>query len=70
MTTTDHPADPLVSSFAALLKGPLTELYALLWRVGVLEVATTANAPRGTSQDVDRAAAPRSRRVGYRQATG
>ncbi|OBI81416.1 hypothetical protein A9X01_23920 [Mycobacterium asiaticum] len=41
MTTTDHLADPLASSFAALLRGPLTELYALMWRVGVLEVGTS-----------------------------
>jgi len=41
MTTTEHPTDPLAASFAVLLRGPLTELYALLWRVGVLEVVTT-----------------------------
>jgi len=40
MTTTEHPTDPLAASFAVLLRGPLTELYALLWRVGVLEVGT------------------------------
>ncbi|OBK25817.1 hypothetical protein A5634_26005 [Mycobacterium asiaticum] len=38
ITRTDHPADPLASSFAVLLRGPLTELYALLWRAGVLDV--------------------------------
>ncbi|WP_240355630.1 Rv1535 domain-containing protein [Mycobacterium bourgelatii] len=39
MSTTDALADPLVSSLAALLTVPLTELYALLWRVGVVEIA-------------------------------
>ncbi|OPE47881.1 hypothetical protein BST27_24645 [Mycobacterium intermedium] len=38
MATTDALADPLVSSLAALLSVPLTELYALLWRVGVVEI--------------------------------
>ncbi|WP_253851542.1 Rv1535 domain-containing protein [Mycobacterium sp. 1423905.2] len=38
MSTTDAPADPLVSSFAALLSVPLRELYALLWRAGVVEI--------------------------------
>ncbi|OBB92507.1 hypothetical protein A5782_13620 [Mycobacterium sp. 852002-40037_SCH5390672] len=30
--------DPLVSSFASVLRVPLLELYALLWRVGVVEI--------------------------------
>src|ERR1700739_3932712 len=34
MSTTDSAADPLVSSIALLLRVPLVELYALLWRVG------------------------------------
>ncbi|MGB9307171.1 MAG: Rv1535 domain-containing protein [Mycobacterium sp.] len=38
MTRTDLQADPLISPIAALLNVPLRELYALLWRVGVLEV--------------------------------
>ncbi|WP_310779438.1 Rv1535 domain-containing protein [Mycobacterium sp. Z3061] len=46
MTTTEHPTDPLAASFAVLLRGPLTELYALLWRVGVLEVRTNERRPR------------------------
>jgi hypothetical protein len=54
MTTTDQPADPLASSFAVLLKGPLTELYALLWRAGVLEVgAKTHRAPRRAPENSD-----------------
>ncbi|WP_238305369.1 MULTISPECIES: Rv1535 domain-containing protein [Mycobacterium] len=42
MTTTDARLDPLAASLAVLLRRPLTELYALLWRVGVLEVGTRA----------------------------
>src|SRR5256885_1043763 len=38
MSTKDALADPLVSSFASVLRVPLQELYALLWRVGVVEV--------------------------------
>ncbi|MDT5258421.1 MAG: hypothetical protein QOD10_3501, partial [Mycobacterium sp.] len=33
MSTTDSVADPLVSSIALVLRVPLVELYALLWRV-------------------------------------
>nr|WP_244168559.1 Rv1535 domain-containing protein [Mycobacterium malmoense] len=40
---TDTGGDPLVSSIARVLKVPLQELYALLWRAGVVEV----HAPRG-----------------------
>ncbi|NKE41289.1 hypothetical protein FVP45_13460, partial [Mycobacterium tuberculosis] len=42
---TDALADPLASSFALLLTVPLLELYAVLWRVGVVEVR---GAHRGT----------------------
>ncbi|PJE21675.1 MAG: hypothetical protein CK431_20530 [Mycobacterium sp.] len=63
MTTTEHPTDPLAASFAVLLRGPLTELYALLWRVGVLEVVTTERCHR-------RSVATRSAAVEYRRATG
>ncbi|WP_096866341.1 Rv1535 domain-containing protein [Mycobacterium interjectum] len=35
---TDLGGDPLVSSIASVLKVPLVELYALLWRVGVVEI--------------------------------
>lgn len=47
----DHPADPLASSFAVLLKRPLTELYAVLWRAGVLEIVSTQPAPQRHSQE-------------------
>ena len=42
MTRTDVQADPLISPIAALLNVPLRQLYALLWRVGVLEVREPA----------------------------
>jgi len=38
MSTKDALADPLASTFASVLTVPLLELYALLWRVGVVEV--------------------------------
>lgn len=63
MTTTEHPTDPLAASFAVLLRGPLTELYALLWRVGVLEVVTTE---RRNPELVATGTAPAE----YRRATG
>jgi hypothetical protein len=34
----DSVADPLASSIASVLKLPLLELYALLWRVGVVDI--------------------------------
>ncbi|WP_416362190.1 Rv1535 domain-containing protein [Mycobacterium sp.] len=38
MSTSDRPANPLVSPVVSLLSVPLLELYAFLWRVGVVEV--------------------------------
>ncbi|WP_425271240.1 Rv1535 domain-containing protein [Mycobacterium gastri] len=49
MSTTDALADPLVSSIAAVLSVPLRELYALLWRVGFVEVVERKPAPRRVS---------------------
>lgn len=43
---TDTGGDPLVSSVASVLKVPLVELYALLWRVGVVEIRHSDRAPR------------------------
>ncbi|ORB06265.1 hypothetical protein BST30_11320 [Mycobacterium mantenii] len=43
---TDAGGDPLVSSFALVLKVPLLELYALLWRVGVVEIRHSDGASR------------------------
>jgi hypothetical protein len=45
-TMTDTGGDPLVSSFASVLRVPLIELYALLWRVGVVEIRHSDQAPR------------------------
>ncbi|ORJ61069.1 Rv1535 domain-containing protein [Mycobacterium simiae] len=36
--TTDTLADPIVASLASVLSVPLFELYALLWRVGIVEI--------------------------------
>jgi len=44
-TMTDTGGDPLVSSFASVLRVPLLELYALLWRVGVVEIRHSDRAP-------------------------
>ncbi|WP_445164240.1 Rv1535 domain-containing protein [Mycobacterium sp. Dal123C01] len=38
MSTTDSLADPIFSSVASVLRVPLLELYALLWRVGIVEI--------------------------------
>jgi hypothetical protein len=48
MSRTDQLADPLISPIASLLNAPLRELYALLWRAGVVEIVETqpANPPR------------------------
>jgi hypothetical protein len=47
MSTMTHTGgDPLVSSFASVLRVPLVELYALLWRVGVVEIRDDERAPR------------------------
>jgi len=36
--TRQQQADPLISPIASFLRAPMLELYALLWRVGVLEI--------------------------------
>jgi hypothetical protein len=41
MSRTDQLADPLISPIASLLNAPLLELYALLWRVGVVQIVET-----------------------------
>jgi len=47
--TTEPVADPLTSAFASVLVGPLRQLYALLWRAGVVEIVTTHPTPRRTA---------------------
>jgi hypothetical protein len=46
MSTTDNLADPIVSSFVSLVSVPLFELYALLWRAGIVEIRDN-HQPRG-----------------------
>ncbi|WP_375486697.1 Rv1535 domain-containing protein [uncultured Mycobacterium sp.] len=41
MATTDALADPLVSALGALLTVPLVHLYAVAWRLGVVDVVKT-----------------------------
>jgi hypothetical protein len=41
MPTTESLADPKISPFARVLSVPLVELYALLWRVGVVQIVPT-----------------------------
>ncbi|WP_292981228.1 Rv1535 domain-containing protein [Mycobacterium sp.] len=41
MSTTDSLADPLGGAVAGLLTVPLTQLYAVLWRLGAVEVVAT-----------------------------
>jgi len=38
MSTSDSLADPIISPLARVLSVPLVELYALLWRVGVVQI--------------------------------
>ncbi|MCV7031248.1 Rv1535 domain-containing protein [Mycobacterium sherrisii] len=37
-STTDALADPIVASLASVLSVPLFELYALLWRAGIVQI--------------------------------
>ncbi|MGH3971656.1 MAG: Rv1535 domain-containing protein, partial [Mycobacterium sp.] len=46
MPRTDALTDPMVSTVACVLAVPLRELYALLWRAGVVEVLTPDQEPR------------------------
>ncbi|WP_249026123.1 Rv1535 domain-containing protein [Mycobacterium lacus] len=57
MTRTDAQADPLVSTIALLLTVPLREFYALLWRVGVVEVRETVPAKRRPARTISSSAA-------------
>nr|WP_237073456.1 Rv1535 domain-containing protein [Mycobacterium tuberculosis] len=57
-TRTDALADPLASSFALLLTVPLLELYAVLWRVGVVEVRGTRRGKAHRSRVVAGSAGP------------
>ncbi|WP_371685520.1 Rv1535 domain-containing protein [Mycobacterium sp. MFM001] len=52
MSTTDALADPLASALAVALTVPVIELYAVLWRAGVLE-AVPADQTLGAGQTAD-----------------
>ncbi|WIM90433.1 Rv1535 domain-containing protein [Candidatus Mycobacterium wuenschmannii] len=54
MSTTDSLADPLGGAVAGLLTVPLTQLYAVLWRLGAVEIVATR------SESTDRPPAPRA----------
>ena len=41
MSTTDALGDPLAAALAEVLTVPLVQLYAALWRVGVVEILQT-----------------------------
>ncbi|WP_255396710.1 Rv1535 domain-containing protein [Mycobacterium sp. E2462] len=53
---TDSGGDPLVSSVASVLRVPLVELYALLWRAGVVEIHRRERAPLRSARPASRAA--------------
>ncbi|HEY1841184.1 MAG TPA: Rv1535 domain-containing protein [Mycobacterium sp.] len=64
MSTTDALADPLSGAVADLLTVPLTQLYAVLWRFGAVDVVATR------SESDRRPPAPRDayrRRPGWRR---
>ncbi|HZC51383.1 MAG TPA: Rv1535 domain-containing protein [Mycobacterium sp.] len=76
MSTTDALADPMTSTVASALTVPLRQLYALLWRAGVVEIVATERmsrrapervAPCPVCQHVPTAAAGRR---GYSRAVG
>jgi hypothetical protein len=54
-TMTDTGGDPLISSIASVLRVPLVELYALLWRVGLVEIRQSDRARRRGVQAAPRA---------------
>ena len=61
MSTTDNLADPIVSSFVSLVSVPLFELYALLWRAGIVEIRDS-DQPRGRAARLVARVAPGPRR--------
>ncbi|WP_255397595.1 Rv1535 domain-containing protein [Mycobacterium sp. 852002-51163_SCH5372311] len=73
MSRTDQLADPLISPIASLLNAPLLELYALLWRAGVVEIVETQreNPPRpATERNPSALAAGRGEPAPDRRSTG
>ncbi|MGC2652831.1 MAG: Rv1535 domain-containing protein [Mycobacterium sp.] len=45
MSTTDALSDPLAAALGAVLTVPVVELYAVLWRVGVVEILASRRSP-------------------------
>jgi hypothetical protein len=54
-TMTDTGGDLLISPIASVLRVPIVELYALLWRVGVVEIRQSERTRRRGLQAVPRA---------------
>nr|WP_293054459.1 Rv1535 domain-containing protein [Mycobacterium sp.] len=62
MSTTDRFADLLAAELASLLTIPLTELYAVLWRAGVVQVGSSGRSVASASADPTAGGSPRPRR--------
>jgi hypothetical protein len=60
MSTTDAMSDPLAAALGAVLTVPVRQLYAVLWRVGVVQIVPTRRpADRLTAEFAAPAAATR-----------
>jgi hypothetical protein len=71
MSRTDQLADPLISPIASLLNAPMRELYALLWRAGVVEIVQPENpSPQSANRDPAGVTAGRRRSAPDRRSTG
>lgn len=64
MSTTDVLADPMTSTVASVLTVPVRQLYALLWRVGVVEIVETDRMSRRAPGPAPAGRAGHSRAVG------
>ncbi|WP_249025792.1 Rv1535 domain-containing protein [Mycobacterium conspicuum] len=65
MGRTDLPqADPLISPIASFLNVPFQQLYALLWRAGVLEIVEAQAAGKAAGDAEEVLAAPDRQRHG------
>jgi hypothetical protein len=45
MSSTDALSEPLAAALGAVLTVPVVELYAALWRIGVVEIVSTRQVP-------------------------
>ncbi|MGE2817091.1 Rv1535 domain-containing protein [Mycobacterium heidelbergense] len=64
MSTTNALADPMTSTVASVLTMPVQQLYALLWRVGVVEIVEPDPMSRRASEPAPASRAGHSRAVG------